>query len=116
MINSRPTFARPSPLVLYLVGGALLIGLHSWLELGSAAQGFTYDVVGGSAVAVALFGAWRNGPDRRLPWILMAAGQASFVAGDLLWNYFELVGRPSRRLPTSCTWAVTRSLPPGCSC
>ena len=37
-------------------------------------------------------GVWRNRPDRRLPWILMAAGQASFVAGDLMWNYFEVIG------------------------
>jgi diguanylate cyclase (GGDEF)-like protein len=90
--NSRLSFARPSPLVLYLIGGALLIGLHSWLDLGSRAQGYTYDVVGASAVGAALFGAWRNRPDRRLPWVLMAAGQASFVAGDLLWNYYEAVG------------------------
>ena len=54
--------------------------------------GLTYDVVGASAVVVALLGVSRNRPDRRLPWILMAAGQASFVAGDLLWNYFEAIG------------------------
>jgi diguanylate cyclase (GGDEF)-like protein len=88
----QPTFTRPSPLVLYLIGGALLIGLHSWLEIGSRLQGYTYDVVGASAVGAALLGAWRHRPDRRLPWILMAAGQASFVAGDLLWNYYEMIG------------------------
>ena len=76
----------------YLALGLVLIGVHNALELGSQAQALTYDVVGGSAVAAALFGAWRNRPDRRLPWLLMAAGQASFVAGDLMWNYFEAVG------------------------
>jgi diguanylate cyclase (GGDEF)-like protein len=76
----------------YLAVGLLLIGVHASLEQGSLTQSLTYDAVGASAVAVALLGAWRNRPDRRLPWVLIAAGQASFVAGDLLWNYFELVG------------------------
>ena len=76
----------------YLALGLLLIGVHNFLELGSQPQALTYDIVGGSAVAAALFGAWRNRPDRRLPWLLMALGQASFVAGDLMWNYFEAIG------------------------
>jgi diguanylate cyclase (GGDEF)-like protein len=75
-----------------VAGGIGLIALHASLETGSQAQNLLYDVVGASAVAAALFGAWRNRPDRRLPWILMAAGQATFVAGDLLWNYFAAIG------------------------
>ena len=27
-----------------------------------------------------------------MPWILMAFGQALFVAGDLLWNWYEVIG------------------------
>ena len=27
-----------------------------------------------------------------MPWILMAVGQALFVAGDLLWNWYEVIG------------------------
>jgi len=88
----RTTLSRIPPTVAYLAVGALFIGVHASMELGSLAQALTYDAVGASAVAVALLGAWRNRPDRRLPWILMAAGQASFVAGDLLWNYFEVIG------------------------
>ena len=88
----RSTLSRLSPAAVYLAVGVAFILLHQALELGSTIQSLTYDVVGGSAVAVALIGAWRNRPDRRLPWILMAAGQASFVAGDLLWNYFTLIG------------------------
>jgi diguanylate cyclase (GGDEF)-like protein len=88
----RSSFSRLSPAVVYLAVGAAFLALHQALELGSTIQSLTYDVVGGSAVAVALIGAWRNRPDRRLPWVLMAAGQASFVAGDLLWNYFTFVG------------------------
>ena len=56
------------------------------------AQSLLYDAIGASAVAVALIGVWRNRPERRLPWVLMAIGQASFVAGDLLWNWYEFIG------------------------
>lgn len=88
----RSFLSRVPPTALYLATGVLLIGLHASLETGSQVQNLTYDVVGGSAVAVALVGAWRNRPARFLPWILIALGQASFVAGDLLWNYYEAIG------------------------
>lgn len=88
----RPNPSRLSPSVAYIAAGVVLIGLHASLELGSQVQSLTYDVVGASAIAAALFGAWHNRPDRRLPWILMSAGQGLFVAGDLLWNYYEAVG------------------------
>ena len=68
-----------SATAVYLALGVFLIGLHNALELGSQPQALTYDVVGGSAVVAALFGAWRNRPDRRLPWLLMALGQGSIV-------------------------------------
>ncbi|HEX5147713.1 MAG TPA: hypothetical protein VFW02_01440, partial [Candidatus Limnocylindrales bacterium] len=81
-----------SPAVAYLAVGAVLLLLHASLERGGPAQNLVYDGIGASAVAAALFGAWRNRPERRLPWVLMAAGQALFVAGDLLWNWYELIG------------------------
>ena len=76
----------------YVAAGALLVVLHAWLEVGGLPQTIVYDVVGGGAIAALLFGAWRYRPERRLPWILMAIGQASFVAGDLLWDWYEAVG------------------------
>jgi len=88
----RSSLSRLSPAVAYLALGVVFLVVHASLELGSTIQSLTYDFVGASAVGVALIGAWRNRPERRLPWILMAAGQASFVAGDLLWNYFEVIG------------------------
>ena len=39
---------------------------------GTSAQSWFYDVVGASAVVVALIGVHINRPDRRLPWYLMA--------------------------------------------
>ncbi len=56
------------------------------------AQNSFYDIIGGSAVLVALIGIWKNKPDRRLPWLLMAVGQGMFVAGDILWNWYEAIG------------------------
>ena len=76
----------------YLAIGAAVLVVHSALETGSLFQSLLYDVVGVSAVVVALIGVWRNRPERRLPWILMAAGQAFFVAGDLMWNWYEVIG------------------------
>jgi len=50
----------------------------------------------GSAVVVALIaGARRNSPKRRLPWYLLAIGQAMFVTSDVLAsNYESLFGGP----------------------
>jgi diguanylate cyclase (GGDEF)-like protein len=89
----RSLFARPSAAAfVYIAAALVLIWLHASLELGSQAQGWIYDLVGASAVAAALFGAWRNRPERRVPWVLMAAGQGLFVAGDIMWNWYELIG------------------------
>ena len=76
----------------YLAVGGLLLVVHASLETGSLTQSYLYDAIGASAVSVALIGIWRNRPDQRLPWILIAAGQALFVAGDLLWNWYEVIG------------------------
>ena len=51
-----------------------------------------YDAIGASAVVMALLAVYRYRPERALPWLLMAAGQASFVLGDLVWNGYEIIG------------------------
>jgi diguanylate cyclase len=77
----------------YLVVGASALVVHALaLTAGSLEQSWFYDVIGASAVAAAAVGIVRNAPDRRLPWILMAIGQASFVAGDVMWNWYEMIG------------------------
>ena len=76
----------------YLAIGAALILLHGAIETGSLPQSLLYDAIGASAIVVALIGVWVNRPDRRLPWVLMAVGQGLFVAGDLLWNWYEIIG------------------------
>ena len=76
----------------YLAAGAVALVVYALLETGSLAQSLVYDGIAASAVAVALIAVHRHRPDRALPWWLMAAGQASFVAGDLAWNWFEALG------------------------
>lgn len=83
---------RASFWMAYLVLG--VVGLIAYFLLGaeSLAEWALYDVIGGSAVVVTLIAVWRYRPDRRLPWLLMAAGQGLFVAGDLLYNWYGLIG------------------------
>jgi len=76
----------------YFALGALALVVHQMLESGSLTQSWFYDIVGGSAVVVALIGIAQNKPERRMPWLLMAAGQALFVAGDIMWNWYETIG------------------------
>ena len=76
----------------YFALGALPLVVHRMLESGSLTQSWFYDVVGGSAVVAAFIGIARNRPERRLPWYLMATGQALFVAGDIMWNWYETIG------------------------
>ena len=77
----------------YLALGALALAIHAFLlATGSLEQSWSYDVIGASAVAAAAVGIVRKAPDRRLPGILMAIGQASFVAGDVMWNWYEMNG------------------------
>ncbi len=76
----------------YFAAGVAALIVYWLLEGGSLTQSWFYDVIGVSAVLAALVGIIRNRPDRRLPWMLMAIGQASFVAGDVLWNWYEMIG------------------------
>ena len=76
----------------YLAAGVLVVALHALLAPGSPEQNLLYDVIGGSAVVVGLLAIRRYRPDPALPWLLLCAGQALFVAGDLMWNYYEFVG------------------------
>ncbi len=71
----------------YIVAGATG---PAWL-----ASGLVFNLLGGASVAALLVGARRNSPKRRLPWYLLALGQAMFVTGDVLaYNYQRLFGSP----------------------
>ena len=89
--SQRPAAPIP-PWLAYLAAGAVFLALHATLETGSLPQSFLYDFVGGSAIVAAVIAIIRNRPERAAPWLFMAFGQALFVAGDLTWNYFEVIG------------------------
>ena len=75
MRADRPSLRRIAPWLAYLAAGVLGLVLHASLETGSLTQSFLYDVIGASAIVVALIGVWMLRPDRPTPWLLMAFGQ-----------------------------------------
>ncbi len=76
----------------YLAAASLLVLFHLLLPQGGLEQSLLYQGLGASAVIAILFAVWLHRPARRAPWFLIAAGQASFVAGDLLWLVYEQIG------------------------
>jgi PAS domain S-box-containing protein len=74
----------------YLLAGLVATAIYFALPT-VAAQNVAYDAIGVSAVVAVLTGVWYHRPDRRLPWYLLALGDALSVAGDMLWTYDENV-------------------------
>jgi diguanylate cyclase (GGDEF)-like protein len=75
----------------------LLLGIFASLgylalEAGSLAQQLLYDGIGASAVVAIVIGIRIYRPTAARAWWFMAAGQASFVLGDMLWHLFEILG------------------------
>ncbi|HET7725928.1 MAG TPA: GGDEF domain-containing protein [Candidatus Limnocylindrales bacterium] len=66
------------------------IALHTAVPADDLLQAVLYDVVGTAAVVAVVAGVLLQGPERRLPWLLFAAGQFLFVIGDVLWTSLEL--------------------------
>jgi signal transduction histidine kinase len=64
------------------------VALLYFLVPSVAAQDVLYAVVGGSAVVAIVVGVMTNSPRSRAPWYLLAAGQACFVMGDILWDVY----------------------------
>ena len=69
----------------YAVAGALAVGLYVLLPDGTVRDDL-YLVIGLSCVAAILLGIRINRPAATTPWLLMAAGQACWVAGDWLFD------------------------------
>ena len=59
--------------------------------LPSPAGDLVYLVAGAFAMAAVVVGVVRRTMPRPLPWALVAGGMACWVAGDVLWTWFDLV-------------------------
>jgi diguanylate cyclase (GGDEF)-like protein len=94
-LQLRETFARRAWWV-YLVALALLSCGYALAHLTGPAwlrSGHVFNVIGGFSVVALILGARANAAGGRLPWYLLAVGQALFVASDVLaYNYGRLFG------------------------
>ena len=71
--------------VAYILAG---LGGPAWMH-----SGLVFNLLGGLSVAGLIAGARLHSPRRRLPWYLLAIGQALFVTSDVLaYNYQRLFG------------------------
>jgi diguanylate cyclase (GGDEF)-like protein len=76
----------------YLLLGIFAALCYLALETGSVSQHLLYDAIGASAVVAIVVGIRVYRPAAARAWWLMAAGQACFVLGDLLWEWFAWIG------------------------
>jgi PAS domain S-box-containing protein len=74
--------------MVYLALGALASVAYFTVP-GMRGNGLVFSLIGLSASAAIVVGAIRNRPRQRLPWMLFAAAQVSFVIGDLLYYAFH---------------------------
>jgi diguanylate cyclase (GGDEF)-like protein/PAS domain S-box-containing protein len=69
---------------VYLAGGVLLAVAYFLLPDGPGL--IVWDVLALSMPVAILVGVHRFRPDRRLPWLFLAAGLGAFVVGDFVWS------------------------------
>ncbi len=76
---------------IYLsISGAVLV---AFVFIHPIRVGWLYNLIGLSAVIAIIVGARMNEPRQRLPWYLVAIGQALWVAGDVItYNYDRFFG------------------------
>jgi diguanylate cyclase (GGDEF)-like protein len=71
-----------------LTGGVVGLGAYyaaPLLGVGATAQNVFYLVLGFVGMGATVAGVLRHRPERPLPWLLLAAGLASFTVGDVIW-------------------------------
>ncbi|MEU7904713.1 bifunctional diguanylate cyclase/phosphodiesterase [Actinoplanes sp. NPDC049118] len=76
---------------IWLVAGAALTGGYFLLPADSLASNLVYNVVGLAASLAILIGVRLHRPERPALWYWFAAGQLTWVLGDLTWEYYVFV-------------------------
>ncbi|HUH06466.1 MAG TPA: EAL domain-containing protein [Egibacteraceae bacterium] len=69
--------------------GAAVLALYSFLP---EAQSLLFLITGSGSVAAILAGLRRHRPRSKRPWLLIAAGIASWVVADILWEVYDRIG------------------------
>jgi diguanylate cyclase (GGDEF)-like protein len=72
--------------------GLVSILLFTGVPSGSLVQSLVFDVIGLWMIGLAVIAIRRNGPAGRQSWLLLAAGQAGFVLGDIVWTAERFLG------------------------
>ena len=85
--------------LLYLVASTAAIGVYFLLP-SQAAQCTLYNIVAVCAVVAALVGIRLHNPVPSPPWYLLALGLLTFVVGDIIWTFYEIVLRVQSPFPS----------------
>jgi len=83
------------PAALFLVGGTAAGALYYLFAPGGTAQAAIYDTLGGLAFFGIVWGIRTHRPRPVLPWLVFAAGNALFVAGDAVFDFHPNATSPS---------------------
>lgn len=81
----------PSAVPTYRYVAAGLVATLGYFFLHAPFQNLLQDAIGLSAVVAIVIGVRRHRPRVAYAWLLMAAGQLLFVAGDMIFSYYEEV-------------------------
>lgn len=90
-VTSRPAAAARSSKPAFIFLGAGLFAVVAYFLLPASWQNPASDAIGLTAVVAMVVGTRRNRPTNPWAWYLMALGQLGFVAGDLVWTYYEQI-------------------------
>ncbi len=91
METGKPTeSAQSRPLLWHIAIGLILVAVY-YAPLPATAASLIYDWFTLSAVAAIVWATRRRRPSAPRAWWLLAAGIALLLAGDLCWDYYELI-------------------------
>jgi signal transduction histidine kinase len=77
-------------LASYLAFVAIAVAFYH-LSHSDNVKNVLYESIGASCLAAIAVGVRRHRPDRRSPWFMLLAGQALWVAGDIVWSWFPVI-------------------------
>lgn len=80
---------------LFLVAGTAAAAIYFVFPPGGTAQAAIYDTIGGFAFFGILWGIVAYRPRPALPWLVFAVGNALFVAGDAVFDFYPNAASPS---------------------